>query len=100
MKIGDRLRDRITAGAPLFPLFILFGLICVDEFDRTAFGLLTPDIRNYFHLRTEGIFTVVALVGILGLVGSLPIGHLADRYSRATLATGGAIVWGLFTLLS
>jgi branched-chain amino acid transport system ATP-binding protein len=100
VKIGDRLRERVTAGAPLFPLVILFGLVCVDEFDRTAFGLLTPDIRDYFHLHTEGIFAVVSLVAVLALIGTLPIGYFADRVSRSKLAIAGAIVWGLFTLLS
>jgi len=100
MKIGDRIRGRLTAGLPLFPLVILFGLVCVDEFDRTAFALLTPDIRDYFHLRTEGIFVVISLAAIIALVGTLPIGYYADRVSRVRLAIAGAIVWGLFTLLS
>src|SRR5438067_2389543 len=96
----DRLRRRLTAGEPLFPLVILFGLACVHELDVTVFCLLTPDIRNYFHLKTEGIFSIVSIVVILGLLGGVLIGYYADRFSRVKIATAGAIIWSLFTLVS
>jgi branched-chain amino acid transport system ATP-binding protein len=79
---------------------ILFGLACVHELDSTVFGLLTPDIRNAFHLKTEGIFSVISLVVVIGLLGGVLIGYYADRFSRVKIATGGAIIWALFTLAS
>ena len=98
MKLGERLRERITGGAPLFPLAILFGLNAVDELDRTAFAILTPEIRDAFNLRNEGILAVVSLVTILALLGQVLIGFYADRFSRVKLAIIGAAVWCLFTL--
>jgi ABC-type branched-subunit amino acid transport system ATPase component/MFS family permease len=98
MKVGDRLRERVTMGYPLFPLLVLFGLNAVDELDRSAFGVLTPDIRDYFHLKTQGIFAVISLISLFALVAGVLIGYYADRISRVRLAIGGAIVWGLFTM--
>jgi branched-chain amino acid transport system ATP-binding protein len=97
MNIGERLRARITEGAPLFPLAILFGLNAVDELDRTAFAILTPEIRDAFGLRNEGILAVISVVTILALVGQFLIGYYADRFSRVRLAIAGAAIWCLFT---
>jgi branched-chain amino acid transport system ATP-binding protein len=98
MTVAQRLRERITGGAPLLPLAILFGLNAVDELDRTAFAILTPEIRDAFGLRNEGILGVISLVTILALMGQVLIGYYADRFSRVRLAIVGAAVWCLFTL--
>jgi ABC-type branched-subunit amino acid transport system ATPase component/MFS family permease len=100
MTIADRLRQRLTLGAPLLPLGILFGLNAVDELDRTAFGVLIPEIRDAFHLGTDGIFAVVSLVSFFALIGQVLIGYYADRLSRVRIALLGAVVWGTTTLLS
>lgn len=100
MNVGDRLRERITQGAPLFPLAILFGLNAVDELDRSAFGVLIPDIRDYFHLKTEGIFIVVSIVALFALLAGVFVGYFADRFSRTKIAIGGAALWGVFTFAS
>ena len=98
MTLAQRLRERITGGAPLMPLAILFGLNAVDELDRTAFAILTPEIRDAFGLENEGILGVISLVFILALLGQVLIGYYADRFSRTRLAIVGAAVWCIFTL--
>ena len=46
----------LVEGGPVFPLIVLFGLNAVDELDRTAFGILLPEIRAYFeHERWFGL---------------------------------------------
>ena len=89
---------QITAGAPAGPLLILFALNLVDELDRSAFGILTPEIRDDFGLDNEGILGVIALVSIAALGGQTLIGFYADRMSRVKIAVIGAATWGLFTL--
>jgi ABC-type branched-subunit amino acid transport system ATPase component/MFS family permease len=98
MNLGAKLRERITGGAPLLPLAVLFGLNAVDELDRTAFGVLTPEIRDAFDLSNEGIFSVIAVIGIFALLGGVLIGYFADRLSRVKMAVAGAAVWCVFTL--
>jgi len=96
----SRWKQRTTQGAPIYPLGVLFGLNMVDELDRTAFGVLLPEIRDHFGLNTSGILTVVSLSLIAGLILALPIGFYADRLRRVPLATGGATIWGAFSLMT
>jgi ABC-type branched-subunit amino acid transport system ATPase component/MFS family permease len=96
----SRWKLRTTGGAPLFPLGVLFGLNMVDELDRTAFGVLLPEIRDHFGLDTEGILWVVALSLVGAIILALPIGFYADRLRRVPIAIGGASVWGAFSVLT
>ncbi|HEX8803510.1 MAG TPA: MFS transporter, partial [Acidimicrobiales bacterium] len=98
--VWGRWRQRTTGGAALYPLAVLFGLNMVDELDRTAFGVLTPEIRDHFGLDLSGILTVVSLSSLAALVLALPIGFLADRSHRVPLALGGAAMWGTFSVLT
>ena len=76
------------AGAPFY-LGVLFGLNMVDELDRTAFGVLLPEIRDHFGLDNNGILTVVSLSLIAGLLLALPIGFYGDRWRRVPIAAQG-----------
>ncbi len=58
---GGWLRE-ICGGEAAFPLVVLFGLNAVDELDRTAFGILLPNIRDEFHLDNTKALGLLALV--------------------------------------
>lgn len=90
----------VTGGAPLYPLAILFGLYAVDQLDQTAFGVLLPEIQDHFGLDKGGILAVVALASVVALLLSVPIGFYADRVRRVPVAVGGAVGWGLFSVLT
>jgi len=92
--------DSITGGAALFPLIVLFGLNAVDELDRTAFGVLLPNIRDDFGLNTQGILTVVSLSFVAALILALPIGFWADRYNRVNIVILAGVLWGVFSVLT
>jgi branched-chain amino acid transport system ATP-binding protein len=96
----SRWKERTTQGAPLFPLGVLFGLNMVDELDRTAVGVLLPEIRDHFGLDTSGILTVIGLSLVAALILALPIGFYADRLRRVPIAAGGATIWGAFSFLT
>ena len=89
------LRD-ITGGQAAFPLLVLFGLNAVDELDRTAFGVLGPEIRDHFGLSNQGYLTIVALTLLGGLLLEVPLAFSADRLPRARIAVLGAAVWAIF----
>ncbi|MFP3901875.1 MAG: MFS transporter [Acidimicrobiia bacterium] len=91
---------RITGGAAVFPLVVLFGLNAVDELDREAFNVLVPNIREAFDLSIQGVLVLSSLVvGIVFLL-EVPLAHLADRYSRIKISVAGASAWGIFSLFT
>jgi ABC-type branched-subunit amino acid transport system ATPase component/MFS family permease len=91
---------RITGAAPLFPLAVLFGLNAVDELDRTAFQVLTPEIRDAFGLSLFGVAILTVAVLPVALLVELPVAYFADRRNRTRMAAGGAALWAGFTLLT
>ena len=88
----------LAGGGPAYALMILFGLSMVDEMDRTAFGLLLPNIRDAFGMSNAGILSLVAVAALLGLSLQVPIAQLADRRSRVRLMLIGAAVFALFSV--
>jgi ABC-type branched-subunit amino acid transport system ATPase component/fucose permease len=89
--------QEMVGDGPLYPLLILFALNAVDELDRTAFGILLPEIREAFDLDLRGVLALVAVVGFVALGLQVPIAHLADRSNRVRLALAGAVAWALFS---
>src|SRR6478735_7233823 len=87
----------ICGGESAFPLVVLFGLNAVDELDRTAFGILLPNIRDEFNLDNTKVLGLLALVSIAALVLQVPIAQYADRSKRVPLAIAGAVVWAFFS---
>jgi branched-chain amino acid transport system ATP-binding protein len=90
----------LTQGGPVFALIVLFGLNAVDELDRTAFGILLPEIRDAFDLDLTTMLTIIALVAAGALALQVPIAHYADRTSRVRLMIIGAIAWSCFSFLT
>ncbi|MGH9275915.1 MAG: MFS transporter [Acidimicrobiales bacterium] len=92
--------NKVTSGGTVYPLVVLFGLNAVDELDRTAFGVLLPEIREEFGLDLQGILTLVGVVSLCALLLQVPIAALADRTKRVRMAWIGAIAWGACSLLT
>ncbi len=90
------LRD-LCGGEAAFPLVVLFGLNAVDELDRTAFGILLPEIRDAFGLDIQTALGIVALSSVAALALQVPIAQHADRTNRIPLVVFGALAWGFFS---
>ncbi|MGZ4683301.1 MAG: MFS transporter, partial [Acidimicrobiales bacterium] len=88
----------LSGEGPVYALMILFGLAMVDEMDRTAFGLLLPNIRDAFGLSNAGILSIVALASLVGLSLQVPIAQMADRHKRTRLMLIGAAVACCFSV--
>ncbi len=85
-------------GASLFPLGVLFGIELLDQATQSAFNVLTPNIRDAFHLTNAGILLIVAIAGAAALACTLPIAVLADRTNRVRIALIGALVGAAFSI--
>jgi ABC-type branched-subunit amino acid transport system ATPase component/predicted MFS family arabinose efflux permease len=90
----------VLGGAPAYPLVVLFGLNAVDELDRTAFGVLLPEIREEFGLSIQGVLTLIGVVSLGALALQVPIAALADRTKRVRLAWIGAAAWACFSFMT
>ncbi|HEY5888990.1 MAG TPA: MFS transporter, partial [Acidimicrobiales bacterium] len=95
-----RALDELTGPGPVYALLILFGLNAVDELDRTAFGILLPEIRDEFGLDLTSILALIAVVAAGALVLQIPIAQYSDRHRRVPVALGGAAVWALFSVMT
>jgi branched-chain amino acid transport system ATP-binding protein len=89
--------EELCGGHSAFPLVVLFGLNAVDELDRTAFGILIPNIQEEFGLDTAAVLSIVAVASFAALALQVPIAQFADRSRRVPLVIGGALVWGVFS---
>ena len=87
----------VCGGESAYPLVVLFGLNAVDELDRTAFGILLPNIRDEFNLDNTGVLGLVALSSVAALALQVPIAQYADRSRRVPLAIVGAVICGTFS---
>ena len=88
----------LGAGASLFPLAVLFSIELLDQATQSAFNVLTPNVRDAFHLTNAGILLIVAIAGAAALAFTLPVAVLADRTNRVRIALIGAIVGAGFSI--
>jgi ABC-type branched-subunit amino acid transport system ATPase component len=89
---------RFGAGEPLLPLGVLLAIELVDEATKDAFGLLTPNVRDAFHLTNAGILIIVAVGNAAALACTVPIALLADRARRVRIVLIGAAFGAVFSL--
>src|SRR4051794_1518843 len=91
---------RLTGGLPTFPLVILTLLFFFDEWDTAAFNVLAPNIQHAFHLtdRAFGLLVISNLSVVLLLAA--PLGYFGDRLPRVWFVTVGAVLAGVFSLLT
>ena len=89
---------KLGAGVSLFPLGVLFAIELLDQATQSAFNVLTPNIRDAFHLTNAGILLIVAIAGAAALLCTLPVAVLADRTNRVRIALIGAAVGAVFSI--
>jgi branched-chain amino acid transport system ATP-binding protein len=87
-----------TGGGDISPILILFGISFFEVIDRSAAGLLTPDLRDAFGLTDTGITSILSVSLLAGLALTIPIALYADRYNRVRLMILGAAVFTFFSL--
>lgn len=89
---------QLGGGASLFPLGVLFAIQLLDQATQSAFNVLTPNVRDAFHLTNAGILLIVAIAGAAGLAFTLPVAVLADRMNRVPIALVGALIGAAFSV--
>ena len=78
-------------------LAVLVAVNILNFYDRHVIGALTEPIRKEFGLSDSQVGLIgSAFIWLYALVG-LPLGRVADRWSRRKLLAGGMLVWSALT---
>ena len=83
-----------AAGASLAVLFLVNVL---NFYDRQALGAVLEPLRHEFHLSDTRLGALTTIFTLLYAVAGLPLGRLADTWSRRRLLAIGVAVWAGLT---
>jgi len=87
-----------NAAAPA--LAVLFLVNVLNYYDRQVLGALVEPLRHRFYLSDTQVAAIPALFTVVYAVAGVPLGRMADRYSRRWLLAAGIAVWAGLTGLS
>lgn len=81
-------------------LAVLIAINILNFYDRNVTGALAEPVRKEFHLTDTQIGLLGSLfIWLYALVG-VPLGSVADRWSRKKLLAGGIVIWSALTGLT
>ena len=80
-------------------LTVLFLVNVLNIYDRQALGALLEPLRHEFHLSDTQLGALPAVFTVVYAVAGLPLGRLADTWSRKRLLAIGMMVWAALTAL-
>jgi MFS family permease len=83
-----------------FALWILFGINAINFYDRQILGAVTEPIRKEWALNDTMMGTLGTAFTLVYAAVGLPLGRLADSWSRKTILSIGVTVWSLLTAAS
>ncbi|MDI2124608.1 ATP-binding protein [Yinghuangia seranimata] len=93
-----RLRDGLSAsGSAAF--LVLMALVAFDELESAALGVLAPELRDSFGVGNGAIVVISSAAGAFIVLGTLPMGWLADRYPRGRIAGCAGVAFGVLVAL-
>jgi predicted MFS family arabinose efflux permease len=88
------------ASSAWFALFVLFAINLLNFFDRQLPGALAEPIRKEFHLSDTALGLLGTVATLMYALVGLPLGRLADKWSRTRLIAIGTAAWSLLTAAS
>ena len=75
------------------PVVALAATVMLESGERGSLSHAAEGIQNHFHVSDFWIGALPSAMTIVGAVGSIPFGHLADRYKRIALLMLAMTVW-------
>ena len=85
------------ADAGPWPLLVLFLVNVLNFYDRQALGAVTEPLRREFHLSDTQLGALTTTFTVLYALAGVPLGRLADTWSRRRLLAIGTAVWAGLT---
>jgi len=78
-------------------LLVLFLVNVLNFYDRQALGAVLEPLRREFHLSDAQLGGLTTAFTLLYAVAGLPLGRLADTWSRRKLLAAGVAAWACLT---
>src|SRR5271155_3552718 len=80
-----------------FAIITLFAINILNFYDRNVAGALTEPMRKEFHLTDTQVGLLgSAFIWLYAIIG-VPLGKIADVWSRKKLLAWGVVVWAALT---
>lgn len=83
-----------------FALWVLFGINAINFYDRQILSAVAEPIRKEWALSDSVLGLLATAFTLLYAVVGLPLGRLADTWSRTRLLGLGCALWSLLTAAS
>jgi len=87
-----------TVVMTLIPVFIAMGLAAASY--KIASSFITTYLNDYFELNIESANVILALMMVVGTVGSIVGGTLVDKFGEKNTVTAEMIMLGLLSMVS
>jgi MFS family permease len=88
---------RIVRKTATFAIITLFAINILNFYDRNVAGALTEPMRKEFHLTDTQVGLLgSAFIWLYALIG-VPLGKIADVWSRKKLLAWGILIWSALT---
>ena len=83
-----------------FALIVLFAVNTLNFYDRQILGAVGETVRDEWRLSDTALGSLGTAFTLLYAVVGVPLGRLADRYSRRWILCAGVAVWSVLTAAS
>src|SRR5260370_37535044 len=83
-----------------FAIIILFLINILNFYDRNVAGALVEPMRREFHLDDSQVGLLGLAFTVLYAIIGVPLGRIADKWSRKKLLGGGMAIWGTLTAMA
>ena len=80
-----------------FALATLFAINVLNFYDRQVLGVVAEPIRKEFHLTDTQLGALTTYMTVLYALVGVPLGRLADTWSRRKLLALGVALWSALT---
>jgi MFS family permease len=84
----------------MYALFLLLLINAINFYDRQVLGAVVEPIRKEWALSDTAIGWLGTAFTLLYAAVGVPLGRLADRFSRKRILSAGVFVWSLLTAAS
>src|SRR5712691_9843528 len=99
MEMRRKIMSKESKGA-WFALWVLFGINAMNFYDRQILAAVTEPIRKEWVLSDTVMGTLGTAFTLMYAAVGVPLGRLADSWSRKKILSIGVTVWSVLTAAS